>query len=191
MKRNFFYVTKLLVLVEVFSLIILGCQLNATENSVIFNVSDRIGWLHGNCLAIKDSGLKKGTKLTVIKLGKPQSVSEAKILRPVQSGDQCHALLEGRKTVNLSEGNSFYLVTSLDKDDLGLAIGIINPKTTISSTNGMVHTDVNGDGVEDYFTQCSTSEGMSFSIWSKSPYKGEPLWSAYYYLDYDVEANCP
>jgi hypothetical protein len=54
-----------------------------------------------------------------------------------------------------------------------------------------VHADLNGDGHEDYFTECSTSEGVQFNIWTDAPYKNKALWSAYYYLGYDVEPNCP
>ena len=51
--------------------------------------------------------------------------------------------------------------------------------------------DLTGDGRPETFTQCATSEGVSFRVWSGTPYQGLPLWSGYYYLGYDVEANCP
>ena len=60
-----------------------------------------------------------------------------------------------------------------------------------SGSFGRIHTDVNSDGHQDYFTECSTSEGVQFNVWSGSPYKGKALWSAYYYLGYDTEPNCP
>jgi hypothetical protein len=50
--------------------------------------------------------------------------------------------------------------------------------------------DLTGDGTAETFTQCSTSEGISFSVWSGKPYAGEPLWSGYYYLGYDTEVIC-
>ena len=51
--------------------------------------------------------------------------------------------------------------------------------------------DLTGDGTAETFTQCSTSEGLSFAAWSGKPHEGEPLWSGYSYLGYDTEVTCP
>ena len=151
----------------------------------------QIGWLHGNCLAIKTDGLKKGTKLAVVSLGKPQVLLEAEIIQRTKSGEECYALLEERKDVNMSGGNIFYSVAPASKAPLELAVGIVGLKEGFTTTDGTIHADVSGDGHQDYFTQCSTSEGVQFNVWSGSPYKGKALWSAYYYLGYDTEPNCP
>ena len=154
-----------------------------------FNV--HIGWLHGNCLAIKAPDLEGRTKLSVVSLGKPQVALEAEIIQRTESGAECHALLQERKDVNNSEGNVFYKVVPASKSPLGLAIGIIGLKGVLRTTDGAVHADLNGDGHEDYFTECSTSEGVQFNVWADAPYKNKALWSAYYYLGYDTEPNCP
>ena len=156
-----------------------------------YDFNAHIGWLHGNCLAIKAPGLKRGTKLSVVSLGKPQASSEAEIIQRTESGEECYALRQERKDVNSSEGNVFYTVVPASKSRLELAIGIIGLKGGLKTTDGTVHTDLNGDGHEDYFTECSTSEGVQFNVWSDAPYKNKALWSAYYYLGYDTEPNCP
>ena len=51
--------------------------------------------------------------------------------------------------------------------------------------------DLNGDGVAETFTQCASSEGLWFRVWSGPAYKGTPLWSGYYYLADDTEVTCP
>ncbi|MBI3899713.1 MAG: hypothetical protein HY308_15665 [Gammaproteobacteria bacterium] len=70
-----------------------------------------------------------------------------------------------------------------------LGIGIVG--NDVVPSNGKINVDVNGDGSPDQFTQCSTTEGVSFNLWAKSAYEGKPLWSGYYYIGYDTEANCP
>jgi hypothetical protein len=155
-----------------------------------YDFNAHIGWLHGNCLAIKAPGLKRGTKLSVVSLGKPQVSLDAEIIQRIESGE-CYALRQERKDVNSSEGNVFYTVVPASKSPLELAIGIIGLKDVLRTTDGTVHVDLNGDGHEDYFTECSTSEGVQFNVWSDAPYKNKALWSAYYYLGYDTEPNCP
>jgi len=155
------------------------------------DLTAQIGWLHGNCLAIKTLGLKRGTKLIIIALGKPQVSLQAEIIERTDSGEECYALRQERKDINMSEGNIFYSVAPASKAPLELAIGIVGLKAGFTATDGTIHTDVNGDGRQDYFTECSTSEGVQFNVWSDAPYKGKALWSAYYYLGYDTEPNCP
>ena len=155
------------------------------------DLTAQIGWLHGNCLAIKTLGLKRGTKLSIIALGKPQVSLQAEIIERTESGEECYALRQERKDINMSEGNIFYSVAPASKAPLELAIGIVGLKAGFTATDGTIHTDVNGDGRQDYFTECSTSEGVQFNVWSEAPYKGKALWSAYYYLGYDTEPNCP
>lgn len=170
-----------------------GSQDRAVQGKLhsVSEIAAQIGWLHGNCLAIKTPGLEKGTKLTIVSLGKPQVLLEAEIIQRTKSGEECYALLEERKDVNMSEGNIFYSVAPASKAPLELAVGIVGWKEGFTTTDGTIHADVNGDGYQDYFTQCSTSEGVQFNVWSGSPYKGKALWSAYYYLGYDTEPNCP
>lgn len=155
------------------------------------DLAERIGWMHGNCLAIKTADLKNGTKLAVVSLGNPQVLSEAEVIRRTESSEECPALLQERKAVNISEGNIFYSVVPASKAPLELAVGIVGAKAGFTTTDGRVHADVNGDGREDFFTECSTSEGVQFNVWSGAPYKGKAWWSAYYYLGYDTEPNCP
>ena len=173
-----------------------GCQqqeiLTANNKSVMTNaLNEKIGWLHGNCIAIKKKILQSGEKLTVISLGESQFLYEAEIIEPTQSSEKCFALLEGRKDVNVAEGYYFYKVTPPKQGKLNLGIGLIDLKPKIYKKNEMIYGDINGDGHNNYFTQCSTSEGVQFNIWSDGIYKGDPIWSGYYYLDYTTEENCP
>lgn len=148
----------------------------------------QLGWFHGNCLAIKGNALATGDEVTVVDPDKPKSVSKAVVLRRAEGADNCFALSEDRKTVNVDEGHHFFEVESAA--ELNLAIGIVG-KAHIAGSSHASLTDMNGDGVGDVFDYCYTSEGVSFTVRDKASKSTEPLWQGYYYLGYDVEPTCP
>ena len=171
------------------AILLAGCLKQKRRPYSQADLSKRIGWLHGDCLAIDNAGLPEGASLTMIKFGEKQSVAKAKVLRPAQSGDDCPALLEDRRETNAREGRAFYKISPPNGGEL--AIGILDLRNKIHRKKGHVSVDVNNDGHRDVFTRCSTSEGVSFNVWTHHAYEGKPLWSGYYYLGYDTEANCP
>ena len=95
----------------------------------------------------------------------------------------CPALLQDRRKPNESKW-SFYELQLPAPVDVG--IGIAGQVNIV--TGGL---DLNGDGVPEKFTQCASSEGIWFRVWSGPPYQGTPLWSGYYYLGYDTDVTCP
>jgi hypothetical protein len=157
-----------------------------TETDVGTSLDSRIGWLHKACFAVKNDSLQPNVALVIVKMDEPQSTIHATVLARTMSDKVCPALLPDRKATNTARGLSFYEVSFPDKQSVELGIGIIG-----LATNGARGIDVNGDGKVDRFTQCATSEGISFGAWSGTPYEGKPLWSGYYYLGYDAQANCP
>jgi hypothetical protein len=153
------------------------------------DISGQIGWIHNKCIAIKNNSIKKGEEIAFVSFDTEQQILTGTILDKTVDGSNCPALLDDRKTINTSEGYTFY--TILTESKLDLAIGLVGKATNFKHENKIVMADVNGDGKQDVFTQCASSEGIHFSIWSEKPYVGEPLWSGYYYLGYDIEPNCP
>jgi hypothetical protein len=145
-----------------------------------------IGWLHGNCMAVQDASLSEGAPVLVATLGEPPSVVKATVDHKLRDGDPCYALLPDRRKQNESGGRSFYVVSV--PESLEMAIAVIGAPPQ-DSGNGQL--DLDGDGKPERFVQCVTSEGMKFSVWTGEPYQGTPLWSDYYYLGYDTEADCP
>lgn len=102
----------------------------------------------------------------------------------------CPQLNDDRKAINIAEGFSFYSVKPISQEiDLGIAL--VGGLSKYRETNSQIAADINNDGVSDYFTQCSSSEGIHFNVWSEKPWIGKLLWSSYYYLGYDIEPNCP
>ncbi len=135
--------------------------------------STRVGWLHGNCLAIMNAGLSTGTPITVVQPNQPQLVSSATVASRASSGKECTALLEDRRQVNLGSGYTFYRVNS--DTDINLGIAMLGKLKNI----------------DDYaFDYCNTREGMSFSLKSSNKPSGAELWRGYYYLGYESEATC-
>jgi hypothetical protein len=53
-----------------------------------------------------------------------------------------------------------------------------------------VTADVDGDGTPESFRSCASSEGLHLTVWSGKPLEGKLRWHEYYYLGYDVEADC-
>ncbi len=158
--------------------------------SSVDDLSENIGWLHNNCLAIKNDDLKPGDIISIVLLGKKQTFLSSTVDKKTDSSVGCPQILDDRKSINTAEGNSFYLIRpTSNKIDLG--IGLVGEVKGLNKINNMVAGDVNNDGKSDYFTECSSSEGIHFSVWSDMPWKGKKLWSSYYYLAYDLEPNCP
>jgi len=145
-----------------------------------------IGWLHGNCLAVKREIDVNIDHLNVVDL-------DTKKVMPLQFGkiadnaEECYALLEDRASINQQEGRKFYTVVT--NSSVNLAIGIVYSSDKVKSPEQL--TDLDGDGKRDTFTSCSTSEGVNFSVWNGEAYKSKLIWSDYYYLGYDSEADCP
>jgi hypothetical protein len=150
------------------------------------SLQQRIGWVHASCLAIADPKLAPDSPLVIVSLDDVSSVINARVGGVTTSSEACPALLNDRKAANAGKGWTFYEVRLPPATTVDLGIGVTGDVTRVNA--GI---DVSGDGAADTFTQCATSEGVSFAVWSGEPYQGTPLWAAYYYLGYDTQVTCP
>lgn len=181
-------IPKLLLIISSISLIS-SCSSTAQDEDVANEVKNfsSVGWLHGNCLSIKTDVDLNAYNLTFVSLDDKQEVTNLKLGDKANTGEACYALLEDRAVINMGDNRRFYIVESNFPIDLG--IGIISASSKAIDVNEVL--DLDSDGAKDTFSYCSTSEGMQFSVWSGEAYKSKLLWSDYYYLGYDTEANCP
>lgn len=148
-------------------------------------LASRVGWVNGSCLAIADANIPPDTTIAIVSLDEDaRPVVEARVAASTTSSELCAALLDDRRASNVNKGWTFYEVRSSRKIDFGIGVTGNAPRV-----DGRL--DLTGDGAAETFTQCSTSEGISFAVWSGKPFAGTPLWSGYYYLGYDVEPTCP
>lgn len=151
----------------------------------------RIGWLHGGCLAAADPQLASGTPVHVVLLDGTGQAAAAAIEAPATSELTCKPMLSGREGTVQSQPAHYYTVTQWTDDSAAMAVGVIGDLAGVGIADGVAHIDLNGDGEPEVFAACATSEGIRFGLWAGEPYRGDPLWTGYYYLGYDLEPNCP
>lgn len=156
-----------------------------------FSFAEGIGWLHGPCLAITNASLARGTPVALVIMAEPQAVQPARIQEPTNSPAACQALMEGRGAVNAKPGMTFYTLEAAGLASTDMGFGIIAPPANPVVVNGMAQADLDRDGHSEVFSSCATSEGIKFAVWTGQPYRGEPRWSGYYYMDYDTKSTCP
>lgn len=156
-----------------------------------FDYEKSIGWIHGNCLAIKHANLLTGTMITVISLDGQQTTLAAPIVGPGNVEAGCPALLDDRVKQNTQNGRVFYQLSLPPADPDRLAVGILSNSLPTLDNTQVFKTDLNGDGQTETVASCDTSEGMKFSLWSGAVNNGKLLWSDYYYLGYDLQPTCP
>lgn len=143
-------------------------------------------WMHGNCLVSKNE-LTKGTELTVVTLGDPQTVIRGEVTGPVTSDEDCR-LLDGLRRENNADKGDFYKVETRTAVDYAAAI--VHPEGGGTAPDPTM-LDVDEDEVLDTFTRCMDSEGMRFSVWAGEPYNSQELWRGTYVLEGDKMPDCP
>ena len=156
-----------------------------------FDFEKNMGWVHGNCLAIKNNTLRKGAQVALVSLDGKQAVSIVQIDAPVSVESACPALLENRAQPNKMDGRVFYRLNFSQPDANQLAIAILADGMSKRSDIMTFNKDLDGDGVSEVVSTCDTSEGVEFSLWSGAANTGKLLWSDYYYLGYDLQPTCP
>jgi hypothetical protein len=143
----------------------------------------RLGWVTGSCLATANKFLAADSPIRVVSLDDTAPIVDGRVARATASDTICPALLPDRRKQNESKW-SFYELKLSARVDLG--VGVTGEPNAV--TGGL---DLDGDGAPEKFTQCASSEGVWFRVWTGPAYHGTPLWSGYYYLGYDTEVTCP
>lgn len=183
---------KLIVLVSL-TMAMMGCTglITPLKSKPIIK---HTGWFYGRCLVIKAPNLPTGTVVTLVDAEATENTYRSRIIAPAKNADECPPLAEDRKNVNVEGGKNFYLISKSKTIQaqgtfifgIAVVLGGNNASVSISET-----LDLNNDGIQDSFSFCATSEGISFEAWSATPYKSKSIWNGYYYLGYDIESNCP
>ncbi|MGF1688225.1 hypothetical protein L4C36_16275 [Photobacterium japonica] len=133
-----------------------------------------MGWLHGNCLAIKQADLPAASPITLIHLNETHldgkySEEHAVITRPSNRTDTCYAQFANRAQVNTEAGYHFYQVRT--RQPVNFAIGIVG---TANTSNKMA------------YSYCHTREGITFTAADNE----KTVWQGAYYLGYDALPTC-
>ena len=143
----------------------------------------RIGWVTGMCFATANTSITPGSAIRVVPSDEKAPVVDGRVVGATASDAICPPLLQDRREPNESKWSFYELKLSAPVD---LGIGVTGDTRVVAG--GL---DLNGDGAPEKFTQCASSEGVWFRVWSGPAYQGTPLWAGYYYLGYDTEVTCP
>ena len=153
-----------------------------------YRFSSRIGVAVANsgkvCLAIHRPNFVAGSRLTLVLLRVPQSTVEAEVLRPADSS--CPKPDESDKSLHSYEIR--VLKGSLEPSMP--AIAVFDWASQFVKHGDAVTADIDGDGKPESFRSCASTEGLHLTVWSGKPLEGKRRWHQYYYLGYDVEADC-
>lgn len=149
------------------SLLLLSTSCSSNSSSPLI-LEKTIGWMHGNCLAIKNEKIKTPTDITLVKFDEENIIEKATIVAKTNNQEGCFPLFDDRNKINTANGYSFYLVNSATPVDL--AIGVINGEKLNASD----------------FSYCATAEGLKYFFKDSSTI----LWEGYYYLGYDSQITC-
>ena len=185
------------VAVPVLMLAAVSCDRVGKSNKVTqpaakaaFSYSQQIGWLHGPCLAIANANLAPGTPVALVITADPQKLGETRIQEKTTSPEVCKALMEGRAAMNAKPGMTFYQLEAGSVGSADMGFGIVNPPAKPSLVNGVAQVDLDQDGHGEVFSSCATTEGIRFAVWTDKAYQGDPRWSGYDYLDYEMTPTC-
>ena len=155
------------------------------------SLKESIGWIHGNCLAIKNNKIKSGESIQVITLSNPQKILNAKVIGVTESSSLCPALLSDRSAINKQDGRFFYQLDLSEESKNMMGIGFVSAAIKAKNAGHNVELDLNNDGTTEHAGSCLTSEGVQFFISPDKVFNENALWSDYYYLGYDTTPTCP
>lgn len=166
---------------------------SAGATTLPYDYDRHIGWIHGQCLAIKRAGIDPGISLQIISLSLPQDISRATIIGTAGPESQCLALLSERAKINQKKGRSFYTIDLGKADNSAgnfMAVGLLDYAGELVREADAVRIDINGDGKQETARVCQTNEGVKFSLVPVDPRDPTPIWQDYYYLGYDTKPTC-
>lgn len=146
-------------------------------------------------LYIQNPDLRPGTKVWVVHVGpgEPAYMAEAEIIPFIE----CHEDMRG--TWAKLTGND--VEVSLDKYQLrfrdqdvlrpvGYGIGVVNTEQTIRIDGALAWSDLDGDGTDEFFRNCSGEHTEHTTVWSGVPLKGKRIWHASHDFEDDLAVDC-
>lgn len=168
------------------ALLLAGCQ--NPPAIVAFDYEAAIGVIsvkaEGACLDIRNETLFTGQRIQFVTVSASQTTGVAEITGkadgPSPAADHGRQRLH-RYKIKVIRG-------SLEK--AAPAFAIANFSGTLTAAETGVTGDLDGDGKAEAFRHCTSSEGLHLTVWTGKPLTGIRRWHSYFYLGYDVYANC-
>lgn len=165
-----------------------SCRTSPKPRNSSFDYATRIGVVMMRsdqaCLEIHNPALRTESRLSLVFTSVPQSTADARVLEgPDKSCARSDASDEAVHAYRVHTGTS-------NPEPSMPAIAISDFSRSFGKMDGLIFTDLEGDGQQNFFRSCTSAEGVHFTVWSGKPLKGKLKWHQYYYLGYDVDANC-
>ena len=137
------------------------------------------------CLITSATSLNLGSQVNLVLLSVPQKVVSGTVVSV--SDRQCSEI---SKPHNVS-GKYYRLSLPNNRTQLSVpAIGVLTSSQQLRRVGLKVVGDLDGDGIEESFRSCASSEGLHLTVWSGQALTGIRKWHSYYYLGFDIEPTC-
>lgn len=167
---------------------------SCTKEELEESVDSKIGNVEiGNkCvrLFIANEKLMVGDKVQIVLPESPsQKILQAEIIEYSECKDEYFGDLEPDNPYTKLTPYLLNLSDQSGKNN-GFGIGIVNVNTQTKLEKGMATIDLNEDGKNEYFRECTSNEGLHLTVWTGKPLKGKRIWHSYYNFSYDTKPNC-
>jgi len=134
------------------------------------------------CLVSSSPALVTGAQITLVDPRPPQRAVAAEVRELIPDG--CR-FADGAGL----PGQAFRLSAAGVADASPLiAVGVRS--ASVRFEEGSAEAELDDAPPQETFRLCNASEGMYLTVWSGPPVTGRLRWQRYYYLGYDVEADC-
>lgn len=156
-------------------------------NSIIGNVE-----IGNKCarILIENENLKVGDKVQIVfPEDSQQKISEAEIIRFSECKEEFFGdLVHDNRDISPTQ----YSLKLSDKNDKngGFGIGVVGTNSRVKIEKNLTIIDLNNDGKDEYFRECTSNEGLHLTVWTGKPLLGTRIWHSYYHFNYDTEPNC-
>jgi hypothetical protein len=146
------------------------------------------------CLAVYNPTLVPGVQVTLVDQPDATQLAESAIVKEATVVERLSQSCDNH--IGMVAGNgfspSFYQIRLVTKPSpfYSTVVAIINPDRPITVRAGKIDADLDGDGTDESFRTCSSSEGVHHQIWTGVPLQGRPRWHWYVYAGYDTNPTC-
>ncbi len=133
------------------------------------------------CLAISNSTLERGARVLLVSPSAPQRSASATI---AGRADSCPG-------EDVRPGDSYYQLQTFDTLEVArIYIAILEPGAHARVVGDTILLDLDIDGHEERFRECTSAEGLHLTIWTGPALTGQRRWHTYVYLGYDLQPTC-
>jgi hypothetical protein len=163
-----------------------------------FTYDERIGMASitndGSCLAVFNASVNPGTKVVLVDQPNSHQVPDTPSVNTATVAERlaksCSNAIDGPDNNGMSP--SFYRIqTDVKEWKANIYVyAILEPPAPIVIRDGKVEGDLDGDGTNESFHLCPSSENLHYQVWTGPPLEGRKRWHRTAYLGYSVTPEC-